>query len=146
VGANPLVLLRLRFRQPTGGDFNRYNQIFPLSHKYLGFIDATERSNIESPNLLLTMQPREKVTLLFWYYHLMANQAADIVPSIGGTPDQSLTSKDWGDEIDFIMTYAAGPSSNVLIGYSHFWAGNKITPPGGASDADFVYTQWEVNF
>ncbi len=129
-----------------GGDFNRYNQLYPLAHKYLGFIDATQRSNIESPNLLLTMQPREKVKLLIWYYHLMADSASDIVPSIGGTPDQSLTSKDWGDELDFIMTYASGPSSNLLFGYSHFWAGNKITPPGGASDADFVYTQWEVNF
>jgi len=39
-----------------GGDFNRYNHLFPLAHKYLGFIDATARANIESPNLLVTMK------------------------------------------------------------------------------------------
>ena len=32
-----------------GGDFNRFNQLFPLGHKYFGFIDAVQRSNIESP-------------------------------------------------------------------------------------------------
>ena len=128
------------------GDFNRYNQLFPLAHKYLGFIDATQRSNIESPNVLLTMNPHKKVSLLLWYYHMMADRAQDIVPSIGGTPAQSTTSTDWGDELDFIVKYSFRPRSNILFGYSHFWAGNKITPPGGAVDADFFYTQWELNF
>lgn len=128
------------------GDFNRYNQLFPLAHKYLGFIDATQRSNIESPNVLLTLEPHEKIELLFWYHHLMANQASDIVPSIGGTPDQSLNSKDWGDELDVIVKYTFDPRSNILFGYSRFWAGSKISPPGGAVDADFFYTQWELNF
>ena len=36
-----------------------------------------------------------------------------------------------------------GPRSNVLIGYSHFWRGNKILAP---ADADFTYAQWELNF
>ena len=129
-----------------GGSFNRFNQLFPLAHKYLGFIDATQRANIESPNLLLTMKPHKKVSLLFWYYHLMANQAGDIVPSIGGTPAQSTTSKDWGDELDVLVKYAISPRSNIWFGWSHFWPGNKITPPGGARDADFFYTQWELNF
>lgn len=129
-----------------GGDFNRYNQLFPLAHKYLGFIDATQRANIESPNLLLTMKPHQKINVLLWYYHLMANQDTDIVPSIGGTPVQSTNSKDWGDELDVIIKYLYGPRSNILFGYSHFWAGNKITPPGGAVDADFFYCQWELNF
>jgi hypothetical protein len=129
-----------------GGDFNRYNQLFPLAHKYLGFIDATQRSNIESPNVLLTMKPHQKIELLLWYYHFMANQDTDIVPSIGGTPTQRTNSKDWGDEVDVTAKYVFGPRSNVLFGYSHFWAGNKIIPPGGAVDADFFYTQWELNF
>jgi len=76
----------------------------------------------------------------------VANQAGDIVPSIGGTPTESTTSKDWGDELDVLLTYAITPRSNILFGWSHFWPGSKITPPGGARDADFFYTQWETNF
>jgi hypothetical protein len=127
----------------AGDDFNRFNQIFPLSHKYLGFIDAVQRSNIESPNCLVTMKPSKKVDLLMWYWHFMSNTATDIVPSIGGTPTQSTTSKDLGDELDMIAKYTFGPRSNVLFGYSHFWRGNKITAP---EDADFFYCQWELNF
>ncbi len=75
----------------------------------------------------------------------MANQAADMVPSIGGTPAQSTTSKDWGDEIDLVASYAIHPRSNILVGWSHFWAGNKIVS-ANKSDADFFYTQWMLNF
>jgi hypothetical protein len=126
-----------------GGDFNRFNQLFPLAHKYLGFIDAVQRSNIESPNVLLTMSPHQKVEFLIWYYHFMANTANDIVPSIGGTPPESTDSKDFGDELDLYVKYKFGPRSNILFGWSHFWRGSKILAP---HDADFFYTQWEMNF
>jgi hypothetical protein len=129
-----------------GGDFTRYNHLFPLGHKYLGFIDATQRSNIECPNLLLTMAPSAKLSLLCWYYYFMSASDTDIVPSIGGTPAQSPDSKDWGQELDCIVQYRFNPRSNILFGWSHFWTGNKITPPGGAVDADFFYTQWELDF
>ena len=125
------------------GSFNQFNQLFPLAHKYLGFIDAVARSNIESPNILLTMKPHKRVQLLAWYYHFMANQAGTAVPSIGGTPTQSTTSKDLGDELDLIAKFNISPRSSALIGYSHFWRGNKITAP---NDADFVYIEWLMNF
>lgn len=126
-----------------GGGFNRFNQLFPLAHKYFGFIDAVQRANIESPNALVTLKPSQKLSLLFWYWHLMSNQDSDIVPSIGGTPTQSITSKDLGDELDLIAKYQVDPRSNVIVGWSHFWRGNKILAP---NDADFFYTQWELNF
>jgi len=125
--------------------FTRYNQLFPLAHKYLGFIDATQRSNVHAPNVLLTASPHKKLKFLLWYYKFMAVNSNDIVPSIGGTPAQN-SSVDWGDEIDFVTTYTIGPRSNILFGYSHFWAGNKIVPPGGSNDADFFYTQYTLNF
>ncbi len=127
----------------TGGDFNRFNQLFPLAHKYFGFIDAVQRSNVEAPNVLLTMSPTKNVKLLLWYWHFMSNQETDIVPSLGGTPTQSTASKDLGDELDIILKYRLGPRSNALLGYSHFWRGNKITAP---QDADFVYVQWTTDF
>lgn len=126
-----------------GGDFNRFNQLFPLSHKYLGFIDAVQRSNIESPNVLVTMSPTKKWDFLMWYYYFMAASASDIVPANGGTEIQSLSRTHLGDELDLLAKYKIGPRSNVLFGYSHFWRGDKILAP---KDADFFYTQWEMNF
>jgi Alginate export len=128
----------------AGGDsFNRFNPLFPLGHKYFGYIDAVQRSNIEAPNVLLTAKPSADWELLLWYWHFIANQAGDIVPSIGGTPNQSLSRTHLGDELDLTARYWFGPRSNILFGYSHFWRGDKILAP---QDADFFYTQWELNF
>jgi hypothetical protein len=126
-----------------GGSFNRFNQLFPWGHHYLGYIDAVQRSNIEAPNIQLKMKPAERFELLCWYYYFMANQADDIVPSITATPPQSLDSQDFGQELDCTVKYLIGPRSNVLFGYSHFWRGSKILAP---HDADFIYSQWELNF
>jgi len=126
-----------------GGDFNRFNQLFPLAHKYFGFIDAVQRSNILAPNVLVTMKPSSKWDLTMWYWHFQADSAADIVPSIGGTPNQSTDETHFGDEIDLTAKRTLSPRSNILFGYSHFWRGDKILAP---QDADFFYTQWEMNF
>lgn len=126
-----------------GGSFNRYNQLFPWSHQFLGYIDAVQRSNIEAPNVLLTMRPHKRLELLFWYYYFFANQAGDIVPANTSSTPQNLTSDEFGNELDFTGRYFIGPRSNVLLGYSHFWRGQKITAP---HDADFTYMQWEWNF
>ncbi len=123
------------------GDFNNFNQLFPLAHKYLGFIDAVQRTNIQSPNILLTMKPSPKWNLLLWYWHFMSDTAAP-VPSIGNTPAQTA-SRNFGDELDIILKRTISPRSNVLIGWSHFWQGRKIV---GTNDADFVYGQYTLNF
>ena len=118
-----------------------YNQLFPLAHKYLGFIDAVQRSNVSAPNVLLTAKPTNKVSLLLWYYYFLS-ASGDPVLSIGGTPNQNAD-RDFGQELDFTAKYQISPRSDILIGYSHFWKGSKILNP---NDADFVYTQWTLNF
>lgn len=127
-----------------GNDWNRFNQLFPLAHKYFGFIDAVQRSNIESPNVLLTMKPTPRTTILLWYWHFMAAEKGDIVPAIGGTPTQNLASDDLGDELDLIVTFGLSPRSNILFGYSHFWRGERLA--GSPEDADFFYSQYSLSF
>ena len=118
--------------------FERYNQLFPLAHKYLGFIDAVTRNNISSPNVRLKLQPTEKLSLLFWYYNFQAVENFDPITSIGGTPAQDPSSEEFGNELDFVANYNINPRSSVLIGYSHFWAGDRIV---NGNDADFTYIQ-----
>jgi hypothetical protein len=118
-----------------------FDQLFPLAHKYLGFIDAIQRHNIQSPNVLITAKPHEKLTLLLWYYYFRSDSSAPIL-SIGGTPVQN-TGRDVGNELDLIANIQLTPRSELLFGWSHFWKGSKIVNP---SDADFFYTQWLLNF
>jgi hypothetical protein len=125
------------------GSFNRYNQLFPLAHKYLGFIDAAQRANISSPNCLVTMNPSSKLSLLAWYYYLGAAEAGDIIPAVATPSAQNTSTKYFGHELDLIAKYQLDARSNVLVGYSNLWRGSKIV---GNDDAHFLYGQWELNF
>jgi hypothetical protein len=127
----------------VGGDFNRFNHLFPLAHKYLGFIDSVARENIESPNVLVTFKPHERWNLLVWYYYLIANQPDDNIPGVAFPANQRITSDDFGQELDLIATYQIAPRSSILFGYSHLWGGNRIL---GERDIEFFYAEWTLNF
>jgi hypothetical protein len=54
-----------------------------------------------------------------------------------------------GSEIDLAAAYRLNPRTDVLLGYSHFFTGAYYrTTPGAPTgeDADFVYTQLQINF
>ncbi len=120
-----------------------YNQLFPLAHKYLGFIDAVQRQNIQTPNVLLTMKPHQDWTLLLWAYHFQSASSGRVPSNPGPTTAPQNTSRYLGNEVDLILKYAFNPRADILFGYSHFWRGNKIENP---QDADFFYTQFQINF
>jgi hypothetical protein len=134
------------------GAGNGFNQLFPLAHKYLGFMDLFGRSNIESPNVQLTMQPHEKLKVLVWYYCLFLQNGNDTPYSVVMSPfnpANAPASRDLGHEIDLTFTYSLTPRMELLFGYSHFFAGDyyKLTPGVPYDgDADFFYTHFQVNF
>lgn len=129
-----------------------FNHLFPLAHKYLGFMDLFGRSNIESPNILLTMQPHEKLKALLWYYYFFLEDGRDTPYNINMTAFNAANapaSRDLGHEIDLIFTYTVNPRMDVLFGYSHFFAGKYYKQTPGLtkrSDGDFYYVQSQWNF
>ena len=134
------------------GRGNGFNHQFPLAHKYLGFMDLFGRSNIQSPNVLLTMQPREKVKLLLWYYYYFLSNGNDTpynVTMSAFNAANAPASRDLGQELDAIVTYSINPRMEILFGYSHFFAGQYYKTTAGVpfrGDADFFYTHYQWNF
>jgi hypothetical protein len=134
------------------GAGNGFNQMFPLSHLYFGFMDLYGRSNIQSPNVQLTMQPHEKLNVLIWYYYLMLANIHDTPYNVNGTPFNKANapgSRDLGNEIDFLFTYNIDPRKSILFGYSCFFSGQYYkTTPGVpySGNATFFYTQFQWNF
>lgn len=128
------------------------NHLFPLAHKYLGFMDLYGRSNIESPNVQLTMQPHEKLKAMIWYYYFFLEDKRDTPYNINMTPfnpNNTPASRDLGHEIDLLFTYTLNPRMDMLFGYSHFFAGKyyKNTPGlANRGDGDFLYTHFQWNF
>jgi hypothetical protein len=115
-------------------------------------MDLFGRSNIQTPNMLVTMQPHEKVKLLFWYYYFFLVRENDTPYNVNMTafrPGSTPASKELGQEIDFTLNYSVTPRTDLLFGYSHFFSGDYYEQTPGLpfrGDADFFYTQWQWNF
>ncbi len=140
----------------SGGDVRGagqgFNHLFPLAHKYLGFMDLFGRSNIQSPNVQCTLQPHPKLKLLAWYYYLLLDTRADTPYTVVMTPvnpANAPASRDLGHELDLLATISLTPRMDLVLGYSHFFAGEyyHLTPGlPHRGDADFFYVQYHWNF
>ena len=129
-----------------------FHHLFPLGHKYFGFMDLFARSNIESANVQLTLQLREKLKLLVWYHYLFLENRNDTPYNLNMTPFNPAfapASADLGHEIDVLATVALNARMDMVFGYSHFFAGDyyELTPGvPHRGDADFFYTHFQWNF
>ncbi len=126
-------------------------QFFPLAHKYFGYMDFFGRSNIESPNVRLTMDPSEKLQILVWYYYLFLEDRRDTPYTVQMTPffpGVTPAAAELGHELDLLATYKLGPRASLLGGYSHFFSGAYYDTPGlpFSGDADFLYLQYQLSF
>jgi hypothetical protein len=138
---------------PANGVFgNGYNHLFPLSHKYLGFMDLFGRRNIEDWNFLLTVDPHETWRLLAWWHIFHLQDDEDVPYNVAMQPSASVAggSTYLGQELDLLATWDITPRLNLLLGYSHFFVGDfyATNPSPGLfdGDADFYYTQIQFNF
>jgi len=131
---------------------NGYHHLFPLSHKYLGFMDLFGRRNIESPNVRLTLAPHKRLKLLLWYYVFYLERRTDVPYSLAMTPFNAANppaSAYLGQEIDLTANWRMTDRMSLLFGYSHFFAGDYFEDTPGVADRgdrDFFYTQYTVDF
>lgn len=140
----------------SGGDVrganHGFHQMFPLAHKYLGFMDLFGRSNIQSPNVQFTVQPCQRLKLLAWYYYFMLDTRADSPYTVAMTPfspTRAPASRELGHEIDLLATITLTDRMELALGYSHFFAGDYYKQTPGLAyrgDADFFYAQYHWNF
>jgi hypothetical protein len=136
------------------GGGNGFNHLFPLAHRYLGYMDLYGRSNIQSPNVQLTFQPAQKLNVQIWYYYLFLDTRADTPYNVNMTPfapGYTPISRDLGHEIDLLATITLNARMDVVLGYSHFISGDyyRNAPPGAVpyrGNADFFYAHYQWNF
>ena len=131
-----------------GGDVGTFNQLYPLGHAYLGYIDTIGRQNILAPYLGIMATPGKwKLSLAAHSFH--ANDTADALYNAGGgvyRAGGSYTSKHVGYEVDLRGTYSFSRQFTGLIGYSHFFAGDAIEESGPSDDIDFLYLGLQYTF
>lgn len=137
-------------RDPTDGRHETFNQLFPLGHKYFGYMDLVGRQNIQDLNFLATVRPRQKVELAAWWHIFHLEEARDSLYNAAGaairTDATGAAGTDVGQELDLTITWFVRPNADLQLGYCHFYAGDFIANTGPGNDADFYYTQFNVRF
>ena len=140
-------------RDPNGKNHGTFIQMFPLSHKYFGFMDLVARQNIRDFNFQWVATPNAKTRLLAWYHIFHLDQAKDALYNAQGLAVRQdklgKSGRFVGQELDFTLQYQISPRADVLFGYSHFFAGRfvRATNSAGVSgNADFYYSQWSYRF
>ena len=135
---------------PADGINGTFNQLFPLGHKYFGFMDFVGRQNIKDWNVRLTATPHEKVKLLLWYHVFHLESATDALYNAAGVPIRvdptGAAGNDVGQELDLTATFLLRPRCDLLLGYSHLFSGPFIRKSGGVTGEDFYYGQVRVRF
>ena len=152
----PTVWLYYDWASGDDSTNNGWNHLFPLAHKYLGYMDFFARQNIHDINGQFMVSPSERLTVLLWAHYFAlsnGNQGPYNVNGSAFNPGGTVGSRDLGQEIDVTSTYKLSPRSDLCLGYSHFFAGkyyrtstNAASQPLFAGDADFIYAQWLYNF
>ena len=140
------------FANVARGD-NGYDHLFPLAHKYNGFMDLFGRRNLHDLNVLTITPLRKNLSFLLWYHYFsLVEQTTpySIVLTPYNTTTQA-TDSELGHEVDMILNWTVNPRTNMLFGYSVFSGGDyydnpDIGPAGEANDADFFYIQYQRRF
>jgi Alginate export len=134
------------------GQGNGYDHLFPLAHKYNGFMDLFGRRNLEDLNVMLTLSPTRKLKLLAWYHYLFLETKSDTPYSVvmaPFNPGNAPGSAELGHEIDLLATLSMTARQELQLGYSHFIAGDYYSTTPGVpynGDASFFYTQWSLRY
>ena len=135
-------------REP-GGDVETFNQLFPLGHAYLGFIDAIGRQNNESVHAGFGIQLTSHLKFALAYHSFRLEDEADALYTPRGavTIPGGGTRADVGDELDLTLNMALDRHTDLLVGYSRFFAGDVLEESGpGGEDIDFVYLALRYGF
>lgn len=137
-------------KDPNDNVHQTFNQMFPLGHAYLGYLDLFGRQNVLASNVNLTFKPCKKVTTRLAWHSFWNDSKRDAMYNAGGGAGRrgraSGTGHDIGNELDLTIKYALDVHSTFLFGYSHFWASNFIDATGPSEDADLIYVQYQFNF
>ena len=132
---------------PTTGDINTFNSLYPLGHAYWGQIDNFSGQNLLDYGVQASIKPHEKLSIVSqWHYFDLAH-ATDRIYNIAGAGLAGSGDKNVGNELDFVGTYTHSKSFNVQLGYLMFFYGDAVNNGGLArSDAEQFYLQGTYMF
>ena len=132
-----------------GGNVGTFNQMFPLGHAYLGFIDIVGRQNIVDYHAGMSSVVAPRTTARVAYHHFELATSNDALYNAGGgvvVPGGTSGSRNVGGELDLTVKWDVTRHFNCLLGYSHFFPSTVPQDAGLTEDTDFAYLQLQYDF
>ena len=126
-----------------------FNQLFPLGHAYLGYMDFVGRQNIVGLHGGALCRPSNKWMLRTDFHAFWRASASDALYNAGGAvvrPGSAGTSSQVGQEIDLTAVYKVNRHLTMQGGYSIFFAGDFLKESGHSSDMHWFYFQTTYRF
>ena len=145
------------FDYASGDDYSddrkvgTFNQLFPLGHKYFGFLDLVARQNIMAINLNMSFWPvPKKVQGRIAYHAFWLDAEDDALYNAGGGVVRrdafGRSGNEVGQEIDVTVKWKLNRHTTMLFGWSHFFDDNFIHATGPSEDPDLFYVQYQYKF
>jgi hypothetical protein len=140
---------------PDGqGTYGTFNQLFPFGHYYFGFLGLVGRDNIEDFNLHLFLYPTRWTTVWLQYHDFHLASATDALYNANGNITRrdptGKSGTDVGQEFDFFVNFHLSAHSDILVGYSHLYAGsfirNTAPTPAAARDPELFYLMYNFHW
>lgn len=125
-----------------GGGVGTFNQLYPATHSFLGYIDYIGRQNIVSESTGFSIAPLHDLTLSVQQYFFWRASDGDALYNKSGAVFRTgtgTTARYVGAELDLFASYNFTRHLLGYAGYSHFFAGDFIRQTGPSEDSDFVY-------
>jgi len=150
---------------PTDGDHETFENLFPTNHKFYGYMDFVSLQNIHNVRGIIQLKPHSRVSLAVEAHGFWLADTSDNFYNVGGAPRGGVAATPLGNgyginpdfdsyvgaEIDFIAGWAVTRYAQLEAGYGHFFVGDYIesslsAATHGSTDADYFYVQLNVNF
>jgi hypothetical protein len=151
-------------KDPFDDQHQTLDNLYPTNHKFYGYMDFFSLQNMVDLRMIFTIKPTPRLSIAieghaFWlanthdsFYNVAGVARGGVNPTPGnGYGVNPGYGSFVGNELDIVAGYALTRYAQVEVGYGHFFVGSYIqsslsSPAFGATDANFFYTQLNVNY
>lgn len=130
----------------AGGDVETFDQLFPLGHAYLGFLDAIGRQNVIAARGRGRVSPLPRLSLSVDVHRFWRASGADALYDAGGNVLRAAApgaSRSIGTELDLQLVYRLFPGLVAVVGYDRLFAGPFLEDTGESEDARLAFLMLE---
>lgn len=134
----------------TDAKSNTFQNLFPTNHPPYGLMDTLAWQNMHNIVLRMAATPHPKVKTTLDLHGFWLADTGDAWYRTNGTtqvrPISPGASNQMGAELDFTVSAKLTKHLDLLVGYSHFFAGSYLHDSGAGDDARFAYTMITLNY